>query len=282
MLLPTFKSVIDFAMLSYINFLYEIDLPFVTGLKEFDEINIFSRIMRRWGAYFINTKNLNDKLYKVILEEMFGQMMKNRLILEYHISRRRQRSGKSTAPDDFVFEEFISAYLRNHDDIEDLMLVPITINYDKVYESDYFPYELLGEQKPKESLFKIVKQILISKQSLGRVIIKYCKPISLDSQISQFCEQNGIQKTQMYRYHTLTQEQTAEQENILALKKKFSDNLQKEIVYIQTENSMIMATSLVASIILFDRKTGISEEELLKKGQWVYQEIKARDGLTGF
>jgi hypothetical protein len=28
---------------------------------------------------------------------------------------------------------------------------------------------------------------------------------------------------------------------------------------------MIMATSLVASIILYDRKTGINEEELLKK-----------------
>jgi hypothetical protein len=58
MLLPTFKSVLDFAMLSYIHFLYEIDLPFVTGLKEFDEINVFSRIMRRWGGYFIDKKHL--------------------------------------------------------------------------------------------------------------------------------------------------------------------------------------------------------------------------------
>lgn len=34
-LLPSFKSYADFVLLTYIHLIYEIDLPFVTGLKEF-------------------------------------------------------------------------------------------------------------------------------------------------------------------------------------------------------------------------------------------------------
>jgi glycerol-3-phosphate O-acyltransferase len=36
MLLPTFKSIIDFVLLSYVHVMYDIELPFVCGLKEFD------------------------------------------------------------------------------------------------------------------------------------------------------------------------------------------------------------------------------------------------------
>jgi len=54
-LMPTFKSIIDFALLSYIHAMYGVDLPFVNGLKEFDEIAVVSRIMRSCGGYFINT-----------------------------------------------------------------------------------------------------------------------------------------------------------------------------------------------------------------------------------
>ena len=75
-------------------------------------------------------------------------MMKSRLIMEYHIERRRERSGKLARPQEFIFENYINAYLRSADEIEDVILVPITINYDKVYEGEAFPYELLGEEKP--------------------------------------------------------------------------------------------------------------------------------------
>jgi glycerol-3-phosphate O-acyltransferase len=76
--------------------------------------------------------------------------------------------------------------LRNADEIEDVILVPITINYDKVYEGEAFPYELLGEEKPKETLMKILKQLVMTKERQGRAIIKYCKPISLKTMIEGY------------------------------------------------------------------------------------------------
>lgn len=83
--------------------------------------------------------------------------MKRRLILEYHIERRRERTGKLKQPEDFLFSHYINAFLRNQEDVDDVLLVPITINYDKVYEGEQFPYELLGEEKPRANLFKFLK-----------------------------------------------------------------------------------------------------------------------------
>ena len=54
-LLPSFKSIVDFTLLSYVSIMYEMDLPFVNGLKEFDEIMLMSNILRKCGGFFVNT-----------------------------------------------------------------------------------------------------------------------------------------------------------------------------------------------------------------------------------
>ena len=113
-------------------------------------------------------------------------MFKNRLIMAYHLERHRERFGKLTKPKEFIFHHMINAYLRNGKSIEDLILVPVTFNYDKIYEGDAFPYELLGEEHPQETLWKVVKHMAINKDKHGKVVINYCKPLSL----KQFMEEN--------------------------------------------------------------------------------------------
>ncbi len=41
--------------------------------------------------------------------------------------------------------------------IPDATLIPMTINYEKVLEADTYPLELLGENKVKESLLRVLK-----------------------------------------------------------------------------------------------------------------------------
>ena len=84
----------------------------------------------------------------------------------------------------------------DQEELEDVLLVPVTINYDKVYEGEQFPYELLGEQKPKESLFKIIKSFLFVREKQGRVIVKYCKPMSFKQMLANFCQANAIPTAQ--------------------------------------------------------------------------------------
>jgi glycerol-3-phosphate O-acyltransferase len=60
--------------------------------------------------------------------------MIKRITLAYHLEKRRERSGKLKQPQNNVFENIINAYLRNNTEISDVCLVPITLNYDKIYE----------------------------------------------------------------------------------------------------------------------------------------------------
>src|SRR2546430_189123 len=113
MMLPSFKSLIDFVLLSYVHVMYDIELPFITGLKDFYEIPILSKILRKCGGYFIDEEHLNNELYQIVVEELLGAMMKHRLILGYHLERNREKSGKVTMPKEFIFSNYINAYLRD-------------------------------------------------------------------------------------------------------------------------------------------------------------------------
>ena len=113
--------------------MYEVDIPFWHGVKEFDDITILSQVMRKCGGYFIKDDITKD-LHKAIIEELYGLMMKKRMMIAYHLEKSRERSGKIKPPQDYLFQHYINAYLRNAQDIDDVLFVPITINYDKIYE----------------------------------------------------------------------------------------------------------------------------------------------------
>jgi glycerol-3-phosphate O-acyltransferase len=78
--------------------------------------------------------------------------------------------------------------LRNHDELDDLLLVPVTINYDKIYEGQQFPFELLGDVSKRESVLKMFGSIFWINEQYGRVHVKYCKPISLKEKVSEYAK----------------------------------------------------------------------------------------------
>jgi glycerol-3-phosphate O-acyltransferase len=61
--------------------------------------------------------------------------------------------------------------------VNDVCLIPITVNYEKVLEGDTFPGELLGEELLAESLWRVIKAIPQVKVNHGRVYIEICQPL---------------------------------------------------------------------------------------------------------
>ena len=55
----------------------------------------------------------------------------------------------------------------------------MTINYEKVFEADSFPFEILGEEKVRESLRKVLRGMRYLKQSVGCAYVNFGKPIDL-------------------------------------------------------------------------------------------------------
>lgn len=54
LLVPSFKSHLDFVLLTYIHMMYEIDLPLIVGLKEFNNLTLISTINKKCGGFFVD------------------------------------------------------------------------------------------------------------------------------------------------------------------------------------------------------------------------------------
>lgn len=78
--------------------------------------------------------------------------------------------------------------------LPDATLLPITINYEKVLEADTYPYELLGEEKVKESLLRLIKASRILSTNYGRIYIEIGAKISLKSFASKYNTMEIINK----------------------------------------------------------------------------------------
>jgi glycerol-3-phosphate O-acyltransferase len=100
-------------------------------------------------------------------------------MLEFFVEGTRSRSGKMLHPKHGIMGIICDSVLEGR--IPDAKLVPITLNYEKVLEGDTFPYELLGEEKIKESLPRLVKAIKTLKMNYGKIYIHICEPISVIS-----------------------------------------------------------------------------------------------------
>ena len=89
--------------------------------------------------------------------------------LEFFIEGTRSRSGKTLQPKFGILNIITDAVYDNK--LHNATVVPITINYEKVLEADTYPYELLGEEKVKESLLRVIKAGKIISSNYGRIYI---------------------------------------------------------------------------------------------------------------
>jgi glycerol-3-phosphate O-acyltransferase len=59
-----------------------------------------------------------------------------------------------------------------------LKIIPITINYERVYEGEAFPFELTGEARSFEKLKRMRLGMTAFGKKYGRVFVNFSKPLS--------------------------------------------------------------------------------------------------------
>ena len=155
----------------------------------------------------------------------------------------------------------MKAFIRHSDAVKDLLIVPVTINYDKIFEGSQFPYELLGEEPPKDSFVRTLGTLFNRNVKLGRVVVKFCEPISLrESIINMFGENIVGNKGELN----------------VQYQRKIQENIQDKLYYSLSKNSVIMLTSVVSAVILENKSQNINEDVLLKRCVWIYKELLSR------
>jgi glycerol-3-phosphate O-acyltransferase len=152
--LPCHKSHVDYLVVSYVLYSVGIALPHIAAGENLNLWGIGS-LLRSNGAFFIKRQFKNDKLYYAVVQAYLRYLLVNGHNIEFFIEGGRSRTGKLLPPK-FGFLKFcLDVVLEKL--VEDVLIVPVSIGYDKVIETSSYVNEMLGTPKEKESIAQLIK-----------------------------------------------------------------------------------------------------------------------------
>ena len=153
-LLPTHKSHLDYLVMSYVLLSCGMQVPFIAAGENMD-IAVAGFFFRHSGAYFIRRSFADDELYKAILQEYLLILMREGNISEFFIEGTRSRSGKVLRPRMGMLSYIVDFVMKG--ELENAVMCPLAVQYEKVLEGETYSGELLGAKKEKESFGALLK-----------------------------------------------------------------------------------------------------------------------------
>ncbi|GMG14570.1 unnamed protein product [Phytophthora fragariaefolia] len=188
---PTHKSHLDYLIISYLCFAYGIPLPRIAAGNNLD-LPLVGSFLRANGSFFIRRSFRNDNLYKEVLEQYVHELLHDGNPVEVFIEGGRSRHGRVCKPRlgfMAMFLNYVKGASRAAADDgskadetskKTVLVVPISLDYDKVYEVDGYANQLLGKPKEKESLavlFRSVWDLFFLR--LGHSYVRFGEPVPL-------------------------------------------------------------------------------------------------------
>ena len=150
--------------------------------------------------------------------------------------------------------------------VKDCIIVPMSIGYDKVIESETYVTELLGQPKEKESLAQILNNASLLQLKLGRIDIRFAKPYSLrrwsEDEVNRRCTKTALFSPLYSPF----------QKSVLL------QSLGFRILSDINAWSVIMPTALVGTVILTLRGRGVGRSELIRRINWLRREVLIKGG----
>ncbi|KAF0023336.1 hypothetical protein F2P81_023966 [Scophthalmus maximus] len=286
-LMPNHRSYVDFLVISYILFTYDIPVPVIAaGIRKYlfwiqtlyhlcliqayiptfpsiyfsisaslhrkalAGMKMVGEILRRSGAFFIRRAIGSDKLYWAVLSEYVKTIVrKGYAPMEFYVEGLRSRTLKSVTPKLGMMHMVLEPYFKS--EVFDITLVPVSISYDRVLEESLLAHELLGVPKPKESTAGLLKAGKVLQEDYGTMHVNFGRPLS----VRQLC-QGKINRCQYNSApRDLPQKPTEEAQACVSW-------LAHLMVRIQDEGSVISPWSLMACLLLQAPMAVLAEEGL--------------------
>jgi len=138
----------------------------------------FGALARRVGAIFLRRTFQEDPIYKLVFRRYIDFLIRNRMPLSWSIEGTRSRTGKLSPPKlgllNWVVESCHREQTRN------VLLVPVSIAFDRIAEIDDYVALQSGRPKRKESLSWFFNYIFGMRQPYGKVYVRYGDPVALE------------------------------------------------------------------------------------------------------
>ncbi|CAG8665972.1 18965_t:CDS:10 [Gigaspora margarita] len=165
-ILPCHKSHVDYIVISYIFYRLGLALPHITAGDNLD-MPIIGTLFKRSGAFFIRRSWGEDQLYGSIVKEYLECLLESGHNLECFIEGTRSRTGKLLPPKLGILKIVLECILSGR--TKDCWIVPVSLQYDKVIETETYVHELLGNPKEKETLWSVVTNSRLVQLKWGRI-----------------------------------------------------------------------------------------------------------------
>jgi glycerol-3-phosphate O-acyltransferase len=139
-------------------------------------------VARRSGVVFIRRSVRGEPVYKLVLREYIGYLVRKRFNVEWYIEGGRTRTGKLRPPRYGLLNYLVEAYRDGA--AQEVMLVPTSIVYDQLYEVGAMAAEEHGAQKTPESLGWLVGYARAQGRGFGKVRIRFGEPLPLSEALA--------------------------------------------------------------------------------------------------
>lgn len=285
---PLHRSHFDYILVTFTLYLSGIRPPLVAAGDNM-RIPFFGWFLRGCGAFYIRRRvdgsEYNaDPIYKAALRSYILNSLAANNNLEFFIEGGRTRTGKPQRPRAGILSVIMDAYLDGT--IDDALLVPVTLNYDKLVDGN-FVREQLGMPKQMETFWSALTGIWRTLHTNhGGIRVDFNQPISLKELVTSF--------QKFYHYKTPIDVAPSPPNNNLAV------NLDKQILYNSSHSSLygadvsidhkmmveaigrhlvydaaqataLMSTNVMAYVLLTERREGCSmvqlAEALARRGE---------------
>mmetsp|Transcript_11118 Transcript_11118/g.12727 ORF Transcript_11118/g.12727 Transcript_11118/m.12727 type:complete len:885 (+) Transcript_11118:264-2918(+) len=261
--LPTHRSHIDYLLLSYVCFGFNMPIPYIAAGENLN-IPIIGPLLSSAGAFFIRRSMKGDQLYKDTLKEYLAFILNNGHPLEIFIEGGRTRTGIISDPKLGILNMIVS--LVRQKKIPDVVFFPVALDYEKVMESEGYAGNLLGMKKQPESLIGLIRasmRIFMKRNHPGAALVNFGKTVSVSEVINEV-----DQSLQMFG-----------DDEVESTDAVYTLALSGHVVRAQRDASTVTTVGVLATVLL-----GFSEGDLLlhsphaalePRFKWLLRIIKA-------
>lgn len=244
-LTPSHKSHVDYLVMSYVLWYRGYSVPLVAAGANlsFFPLGVF---LRRGGAFFLRRSFKGDPIYTAAFKAYIKKLVHDGIHHEFFPEGGRSRNGKLLQPKLGMFSWQVDAVLEGARD--DLLFVPVAIDYEKVVESSSYGDELRGGEKKAESVGALLSAPKVLSENYGRIHLSFDKPISLAALMKE---------RKLDARAGVTEEQ----------KRSLVRALGHHVMYGISRVSTVTPHALLASALLAHKRRGISAKDVGERVQ---------------
>uniref|UniRef100_A0A1B6DIG6 Phospholipid/glycerol acyltransferase domain-containing protein n=2 Tax=Clastoptera arizonana TaxID=38151 RepID=A0A1B6DIG6_9HEMI len=288
--LPLHRSHLDYIIITYILGNYNMKSPMVAAGENL-KMPFFGSLLRGLGAFFIKRRmdqvnGKRDVLYRAVLHTYMIHSLRAGHHFEFFLEGTRTRSGKPCMPKGGLLSVFLDAYMDCT--IEDALLVPVSINYDRIVDGN-FTSEQLGQPKKMETFFTAVTSIWkLFSSHYGSMRIDINQPFSLSEMVNTFQNKNSpvtatsnIPSKKLLRATPSTASLYGT-DVVVEEHRQLVNSIARHVIYDCSCSTAIMSTNAVSFLLLNVFRKGVQLEDLTTAFDHLRENLIASNKSLGF